>query len=189
MTIGLLALQGAFIEHEMVLKRLGVDYFEIRQLSDLDKPMDGLILPGGESTAMGKLLHDLKLMEPIKKLIQEGLPVFGTCAGLILLAKTLENDSRVFFQTMDITIQRNAFGRQLGSFMKNSKFGTQLIPMIFIRAPFIHNVGSEVEVLSQFDGMILAAREKNMLVTAYHPELTKDTTVHEYFLQMIKSRA
>jgi len=188
MTIGLLALQGAFIEHEKVLTTLGVDFFEIRQLNDLNKSMDGLILPGGESTAMGKLLRDLNLFEPLKQMILDGLPVFGTCAGLILLAKTLENDTRIFFQTMDITIQRNAFGRQLGSFMKFSDFDGKEIPMIFIRAPYIHTVGPEVEILSQFDGMILAARERNMLVTAYHPELTKDTTVHQYFLRMISER-
>lgn len=188
MTIGLLALQGAFIEHEKVLQSLGVDYFEIRQLSDLSKKMDGLILPGGESTAMGKLLKDLELFSPLKKMIEDGLPVFGTCAGLILLAKTLENDSRIFFQTMDITVKRNAFGRQLASFMKLDFFGDKEIPMIFIRAPYIHSVGANVQVLSSFDGLILAAREKNMLVTAYHPELTKDTTVHQYFLEMIKNR-
>jgi len=186
MRIGLLALQGAFLEHEQILERLHIDHFEIRQLKDLAQPMDGIILPGGESTAMGKLLNDLNIMVPLIARIQSGLPVFGTCAGLILLAKHLLNDERQFLQVMDISVKRNAFGRQLGSFMALSDFNGTEIPMIFIRAPFIESVGEKVTILSQIDGKIMAARENNMLATAFHPELTKDTSVHEYFIEMCK---
>ena len=116
MQIGVLALQGAFIEHEQMLSQLGVSSFEIRQEKDLDNSFDGLIIPGGESTVQGKLLHELNLFDKIKENIENGLPVFGTCAGLLLLAKNIENDSRSHLATMDITAVRNAYGRQLGSF-------------------------------------------------------------------------
>lgn len=184
MRIGLLALQGAFLEHEQMLDSLHIDHFEVRQLKDLFLPMDGLILPGGESTAMGKLLKDLNMKEPLIRMIHEGLPVFGTCAGLILLAKTLLNDEREFLKVMDISVKRNAFGRQLGSFATKAEFDGKLIPMIFIRAPYIEGVGDKVTVLSQIDGKIMAARENNMLATAFHPELSDDTSVHEYFINM-----
>jgi 5'-phosphate synthase pdxT subunit len=186
MTIAVLALQGAFLEHEQVLKSLHVDYFEIRQASDLNQRFDGLILPGGESTVMGKLLHELNLYLPIKKKIEEGLPVFGTCAGLILLAKEIEASSP-HLGTMDITVRRNAYGRQLGSFQTHADFkGVGEIPMIFIRAPYITKVEKDVEILSQVDGHIVAARQKNQLVTAFHPELSNDFMIHRYFLEMVK---
>ncbi len=188
MIIGILALQGAFIEHKHMLDKLNTESFDIRKLSDLNKPMDGLILPGGESTVMLKLLHDLNLYNPIKKLIIEGLPVFGTCAGLILLAKSVENDDRTFLDVMDISVKRNAFGRQLGSFKRDGEFEGIGIPLVFIRAPFISAVSTKVQILTEFDGMILAARQKNMLVTAFHPELTTSLVVHKYFLQMIMKR-
>jgi len=187
-TIGILAVQGAFIEHHYILERLGVKTFEIRQLRDLKKGMDGLILPGGESTAMGKLLHDLELFKPLQDLIQEGLPVLGTCAGMILLAKKLTNDSHIHFQTMDIEVERNAYGRQLGSFFTNALFGDTEIPMTFIRAPYISKVGSNVEILSIVNDRIVAAKENNQLATAFHPELTDSTYIHEYFLSIIKAR-
>ena len=121
MKIGVLALQGAFAEHRKMLKKLGIESFEIRKKSDLsnavnDNDIDGLIIPGGESTVIGKLLYDLDLFDDIKKIILEGLPVFGTCAGLILLARKIENDSRTYLGAMDIKVRRNAYGRQLGSF-------------------------------------------------------------------------
>ena len=187
-TIGILAVQGAFIEHKHILEKLGVKTFEIRQLRDLKKGMDGLILPGGESTAMGKLLHDLNLFKPLQDLIQGGLPVLGTCAGMILLAKTLTNDSHIHFQTMDIEVERNAYGRQLGSFFTNALFGEKEIPMTFIRAPYISKVGPQVEILSVVNDRIVAARENNQLATAFHPELTDSTYLHEYFLSMVKNR-
>ncbi len=186
MTLGVLALQGAFIEHEQKIIELNHKCFEIRQLKDIDRHMDGLIIPGGESTVIGKLLRELDLYEPIKSMIEEGLPVFGTCAGLLLLAKKIENDSRVHFGLMDITAIRNAYGRQLGSFYTESEFGSLgEIPMTFIRAPYINIVGDGVEVLSRVDGKVVAARQKNMLVTAFHPELNDDLTVYKYFINMI----
>ncbi|EFQ59568.1 pyridoxal 5'-phosphate synthase glutaminase subunit PdxT [Streptococcus vestibularis] len=186
--IGILALQGAFAEHEQVLKALDVETVQIRNQQDWEThaDLDGLILPGGESTVMGKLLHDLDLFEPIKTKINAGLPVFGTCAGLILLAKTIVGDQTKHLASMDINVARNAYGRQLGSFVTNADFkGIGEIPMVFIRGPIIETIGPEVEILAQVNGAIVAAKEKHMLVTSFHPELTGDTRVHTYFLEMI----
>ena len=186
--IGILALQGAFAEHEQVLKALGVETVQIRNRQDWEghSDLDGLILPGGESTVMGKLLHDLDLFDLIKAKIDAGLPVFGTCAGLILLAKTIVGDQTKHLASMDINVARNAYGRQLGSFVTDAEFkGIGGIPMVFIRGPIIEAVGPEVEILAQVNGAIVAAREKQMLVTAFHPELTGDERVHDYFLDMI----
>jgi 5'-phosphate synthase pdxT subunit len=187
MTIGILALQGAFIEHHKMLKALNVDSFEIRQRKDLDKDMDGLILPGGESTTMYKLLNDLDMFDIIKEKIEKGLPVFGTCAGLLLLAKTVNNHKTSYIQTMDIVAKKNAYGRQLGSFRTTGKFADKDdVQFVFIRAPYIESIGKDVEVLSVVDNMIVAAKEGNQLVTAFHPELTDDLTVHKYFIKMIE---
>lgn len=187
MNIAVLALQGAFIEHEQMLSRLGVSSFEIRQKKDLETPFDGLIIPGGESTVQGKLMRELELFEPLRERIEAGLPVFGTCAGLLLLAKKIENDERLHFATMDICAVRNAYGRQLGSFYTESEFsGVGKIPMTFIRAPYISEVSGDTHILASVDGKIVAARQKDQLVTAFHPELNDDTSVHRYFLDMIK---
>lgn len=185
MTVAILALQGAFAEHGQMLDKLGADHFEIRQKKDLEKEFDALILPGGESTVMGKLLHDLDLYESIRDKILEGMPVFGTCAGLILLAKDIEEEA-THLATMDIRVKRNAYGRQLGSFYTEDEFrGIGEIPMTFIRAPYIAEVFGEAEVLARVDGKIVAARQNNQLVTAFHPELSDDLKVHQYFLNMI----
>ena len=185
MTIAILALQGAFAEHAAMLDRLGTEHFEIRQLRDLERPFDGLILPGGESTVMGKLLRDLELFEPLRQRIQAGLPVFGTCAGLILLAKEVEGGIPCF-GTMDIAVRRNAYGRQLGSFYTEADCkGVGTIPMTFIRAPYIESVSGGAQVLATVDGNIVAARQGNQLVTAFHPELSGDLSVHRYFLTMV----
>ncbi len=185
MTVAVLALQGAFLEHETMLERLGADWFEIRQPKDLERPFDGLILPGGESTTMGKLLRDLELYEPLRAKIQAGLPVYGTCAGLILLAETVEGGAPCF-ATMDIAVKRNAYGRQLGSFYTESDFqGVGKVPMTFIRAPYIASVGPKAQVLAEVDGHIVAARQGSQLVTAFHPELSEDLSVHRYFLDML----
>lgn len=186
MNIGVLALQGAFIEHEKMLSKLGVQSFEIRQKSDIQKSMDGIIIPGGESTVMGKLLRELDIYDEIKAMITKGLPVFGTCAGLILLAKKID-DEEPHLAVMDIEAKRNAYGRQLGSFAAKGDFAGREIPMVFIRAPYIPEVYGETKVLSVTDGKITAARDRNMLACAFHPELSEDTTVHEYFLDMIRS--
>ncbi|HBP25720.1 MAG TPA: pyridoxal 5'-phosphate synthase glutaminase subunit PdxT [Acholeplasmatales bacterium] len=188
MRIGILALQGAFLEHEQVFNKLGVEYFEIRQKSHLNVPFDGLILPGGESTVMGKLLRDLDLYDELRQMIVSGLPVFGTCAGCILLAKRFTNEESLHFATMDITVVRNAFGRQLGSFLAQETFNGSKIPMVFIRAPYMEKVGKNVKVLAEVYGKIVAAREGNQLVTAFHPELTSDNAVHQYFIDMINHK-
>lgn len=188
MNIAILALQGAFVEHAHMLDRLETPHFEIRRPSDLKRPFDGLILPGGESTVIGKLLRELALYEPLKKLIQSGLPVFGTCAGLILLAKEVEGGT-VHFGTMDITAKRNAYGRQLGSFHTQDDFsGIGTVPMTFIRAPYIAAAREDTQVLARTDGRIVAARQGNQLVTAFHPELDSDMRIHTLFLDMVKAR-
>lgn len=144
-------------------------------------------MPGGESTTQGKLLRELGMFEILRAKMAEGLPVFGTCAGLLLLAKTIDNDTRRCFSLMDIVAVRNAYGRQLGSFYAEENFGTlSKIPMTFIRAPYIKSVGEGVRTLATVGGHIVAARERNMLVTAFHPELHEDGTVHKYFLDMVE---
>lgn len=186
MTIAILALQGAFAEHQQMLGRLGVDSVQIRKLSDwqeyaaatnADGSKGALIIPGGESTAMQKIIRDEELLEPVRKAILQGMPVFGTCAGLIML-------DAEHLATMDIKVRRNAYGRQLGSFHATDTFkGIGTVPMTFIRAPYIESVGEGVEVLSVVDGNIVAARQGKQLVTAFHPELDEDLRIHQYFLK------
>jgi pyridoxal 5''-phosphate synthase, glutaminase subunit Pdx2 len=186
-TIGVLSVQGAFEEHIRMLEQLDVNCIEIRKNADLTThAIDGLVLPGGESTVMGKLIRELDLFAPLKTLIEEGLPVLGTCAGLILLAGRIADDETTHFGTMDITAQRNAYGRQLGSFQTDETFDALgKIPMVFIRAPYIESVGEKVEVLARVDNHIVAARQDHMIVTSFHPELTDNLTVHQYFLNLI----
>lgn len=184
--IGILAVQGAFAEHEKVLRSLGADTFEIRQKKHIPNNFDGLVLPGGESTAICKLLDDLDLTAPLKSLLDDGLPVFGTCAGLILLAKNVMN-GKPHFAAMDITTRRNAYGRQLGSFSAVAEFaGIGEIPMTFIRAPIIEEAFGAAEILATVNGKIVAARQENALVTTFHPELNT-SAVHKYFLEIIAS--
>ncbi|MDD6920650.1 MAG: pyridoxal 5'-phosphate synthase glutaminase subunit PdxT [Eubacteriales bacterium] len=186
MKIGVLALQGAFLEHEKMLEALNVDYFEIRQLKDLNQEFDGLIIPGGESTVQGKLLKELGMFDIIRKKIADGMPVYGTCAGLILLADKIANDDRAHLQTMNIVAKRNAYGRQLGSFSVMATFADKgEVPMVFIRAPYVESAGDNVEILAVVEDKIVAARQENQLVTAFHPELTEDLTVHKYFIDMV----
>ena len=192
MKIGILALQGAFAEHERVLERLGVENVELRNLEDFQKyqkELSGLILPGGESTTMGKLLRDQDMLLPIREAILSGLPVFGTCAGLILLAKEITSQDESHLGTMDMVVERNAYGRQLGSFYTEAECkGVGKIPMTFIRGPIISSVGKDVEILAIVDNQIVAAQEKNMLVTSFHPELTDDVRLHQYFIEMCKEK-
>lgn len=183
--IGVLALQGAFIEHIQVLQDLGAETVELRQAADLQQELTGLVLPGGESTVQGKLLHDLGMYDALREQIAAGLPVLATCAGMILLAEKLSNDEKVHFATMPITVRRNAYGRQLGSFRTHAAFGSlDAIPMTFIRAPYIEKVGEGVQVLAEVDGKIVAAQYGKQLALAFHPELdvAESTAVHEYFL-------
>ena len=193
MKIGILALQGAFAEHERVLERLGVENVELRNLEDFQKyqkELSGLILPGGESTTMGKLLRDQDMLIPIREAILSGLPVFGTCAGLILLAKEITSQDESHLGTVDMVVERNAYGRQLGSFYTEAECkGVGKIPMTFIRGPIISSVGEDVEVLAIVDNQIVAAQEKNMLVTSFHPELTDDVRLHQYFIEMCEEKS
>ena len=184
--IGVLAVQGAFAEHRQILEKLGVETFEIRQLRDLEQDFDGLILPGGESTVQGKLLQELGLFEPLRERIESGLPTFGTCAGLILLAEKLSNDGHTYFATTPVTVERNAYGRQLGSFYTEENFeGIGKIPMTFIRAPLIQRASKDVQVLATVQNQIVAVRYRNQLAISFHPELNSDLRVHQYFVEEI----
>ena len=188
MVIGVLAMQGAYKEHINILQDLDVSPVEIRNKNDLQN-IDGIIIPGGESTTMGKLIRTLDIYDDLKEKIESGMPVWGTCAGMILLAKSICNDDTVHLGTMDIEVKRNAYGRQLGSFNTKSKVKDigEDIEMVFIRAPYIENVDDNVKVLSVVDNNIVAAKENNMLVTSFHPELTSDYRVHKYFLKMVEN--
>ena len=182
MRIAVLALQGAFVEHEQILQKLGVETVEIRQMRDWQQPKDGLVLPGGESTVQMRLLKELGLFDPIREAILSGMPVLGTCAGMILLSERR-------LGTMDIEVRRNAYGRQLGSFhtIGSVKGIGNDVPMTFIRAPYIERVLSEeVEVLSTVDGHIVAARQDRQLATAFHPELDEDIRIHQMFVEMAR---
>ncbi len=190
MKIGILALQGAFIEHEEIVRKLGATAIEIRQLSDLEEDIDGVILPGGESTAQGKLLKELGLLQVLKEKIQSGLPVMGVCAGLILLAEKLSNDTKQHLGTLPIKVKRNAYGRQLGSFSSQSivkDIGT--VPMTFIRAPYIEEVAPNVEVLAKVDEKIVGVRFQNQIGLSFHPELTNSFKVHHYFIEICKKNS
>ena len=198
--IGVLAVQGAFIEHERILESLGAEVFEIRQLRDLDRPIDGLVLPGGESTVQGKLLRDLGLFEPLRKKIVEGLPVLATCAGAILLAEHIAGENKAHFATLPAVIRRNAYGRQLGSFFTENEVNhIGKVPQTFIRAPFFESIGNDVEVLSRTvsnnagvdaaaasdAAQIVAVRYKKQIALSFHPELNSDLRIHKYFLNMV----
>ena len=182
--IATLALQGDFAEHESALRQCGVEVMEIRQRADLQKTFDALVLPGGESTVIGKLLRELELFSPLQERLREGLPVFATCAGLILLADRIENEPAACFRTLDVTVRRNAYGRQLGSFHTEGNFAEiSRVPMSFIRAPSIERVGTGVTVLSEFNGKPTAVMQGNQLALAWHPELLSDHRVLTWFLE------
>lgn len=187
--IGILGMQGAIAEHQEILLQIPHTKTRIvKTAKDLDC-IDGLILPGGESTAIGKLLDYFSLKEILQQKIISGLPVFGTCAGLILLAKNIENQTNTHLATMDITVKRNGYGSQLDSFSTNLLIPTidknMPIPLVFIRAPYIAKTDKDVQILATLDNKIIAARQKNMLVSSFHPELTCDLRFHQYFLSMI----
>ena len=187
--IGVLALQGAFIEHIKALESLGATCVELRQAKDLELPLTGIVLPGGESTVQGKLLRELGMYDVIKEKIEQGLPVLATCAGMILLAEHLSNDEKVHFATMPITVRRNAYGRQLGSFRTYGDFARLgSVPMTFIRAPYIEKVGAGVEVLATVADKIVAARYGKQLALAFHPELDvqESVAIHKFFWEMCK---
>ncbi|MBS6400734.1 MAG: pyridoxal 5'-phosphate synthase glutaminase subunit PdxT [Atopobiaceae bacterium] len=187
-TIAVLAVQGAFIEHEQMLARLGHKCIELRQASDLERPFDRLVLPGGESTTQGKLLDELGMLGPLRRRIEEGMPVLATCAGLILLAERLaahDDKGTPRLATMNVEVERNAYGRQLGSFRAVAGLeGAGEVPMTFIRAPRIVEVGPRTHALAEVDGRIVAARQGAQLALAFHPELDDDTRIHELFCSL-----
>jgi 5'-phosphate synthase pdxT subunit len=190
MKIGVLALQGAFLEHEQMLRRIGVETGEVRLPEHLEG-CDGLIIPGGESTTIGKLAVQYKLMEPIRAMAAAGKPLWGTCAGMIFMAKDVGRDQPLL-GLMDVNVKRNAFGRQVDSFETNLDIPAIATPdnprqfhAIFIRAPLIESVGTEVDVLAKLDnGAIVAARQGHLLVTSFHPELSGDDRFHRYFVSL-----
>lgn len=185
--IGILGLQGAVVEHERAVRRVGQFPVVVRYPSQLDE-LDGIILPGGESTTMGKIMRREGLMEPLRERIEAGLPAWGTCAGMILLAKELEKERAAYLGVMDITVRRNAYGSQIDSFAVRRvipEVAAREVELVFIRAPYITRVGEGGRVVCELDGHVVAAREANMLATSFHPELTEDTAFLEYFLRML----
>jgi 5'-phosphate synthase pdxT subunit len=185
MRIGVLALQGAFIEHEHALSDLGAETFEIRELRDIKRSFDGLVLPGGESTVQGKLLNELGLMEPLRGMIKDGLPVLATCAGLILLAQSIENDKASWLATLPVEVRRNAYGRQLGSFHAEAEYeGVGVVPMTFIRAPVIARALPGAKIAAKVGDDIAAVECGRQMALAFHPELDPDRRIHERFLKL-----
>ena len=189
--VGVLALQGAFREHLVSLERLGVSTREVRGLKDMDG-VDALVIPGGESTTMGKLLTDWEMLGPVRARIEAGMPVYGSCAGLILLCREIENSSQPRLGVLDAVVRRNAFGRQVDSFetmldlpaLARPGEDNPPFPAVFIRAPVIVGVGPQVEVLAEVNGQAVAVRQGHVLATSFHPELTADNRLHRYFLEM-----
>jgi len=188
MRIGVLASQGAFVEHIAMLDQLEVEVLPVRLLQEL-RGLDGLIIPGGESTSISKLMLDFNLLSEIRNLVKNGLPIFGTCAGMILLASEISDSGVEPLRVMDITVKRNAFGRQRDSFeteLSIPVLGEKPFPGVFIRAPRIVRVGNAVEILAKLaDGTSVAARQGKLLVSAFHPELTDDLRFHQYFLDIV----
>ncbi|MEA4900245.1 pyridoxal 5'-phosphate synthase glutaminase subunit PdxT [Desulfitobacterium sp.] len=185
--IGVLALQGAFREHRQALESLGCEVIEVRKSSDLED-IKGLIIPGGESTTMGKLLQVDNLGENIKELAKKNLPIFGTCAGMIVLSKNIEGSNQYSLGLMDVTVQRNAFGRQIASFETNllvPALGREPVRAVFIRAPYLKEVAPNVGILAEYEGKVVFARQGNLIASAFHPELTEDRRVHQYFLSIV----
>lgn len=181
--IGVLALQGAFVEHQQVLEKCGAETLLVKSKKDLDR-IEGLIIPGGESTTIGRLLVDYDLMDPVREGILQGMPVLGTCAGMIVLAKKIVGYDQARLGVLDIAVRRNAFGRQVDSFEADLEIKgfDHKVRGIFIRAPYVEEVWGETEVLCEFEGRIVMVKEKNMLACSFHPELTQDVSVHRYFI-------
>ena len=186
MKVGVLALQGDFREHVAAAQSCGHEAIEVRRESEL-KSVDALILPGGESTTIIKLAENFELYAPIQKRIRDGLPVYGSCAGMILLADRIIDGvkGQKSFGGLDVTVRRNAFGRQVDSFESDLTFNGELLHAIFIRAPWVEEVGKGVEVLSTAAAHPVAVREGNILATSFHPELTSDLAVHRFFFDEI----
>ena len=191
MRVGVFALQGDVREHILMLKALGVEAREVRNKADLDQ-VDGLVLPGGESTTISKLIDIFEMRQHLKDFISAGKPVYGTCAGMILLANDVLDaaSGQRSLGAIDVSVRRNAFGSQLDSFETELLFDEIPARVAFIRAPIVERVGPGVEVLSKLqDGTVVAIRKGNILATSFHPEITGDKTVHKYFLNMVSSQA
>jgi 5'-phosphate synthase pdxT subunit len=192
MKIGVLAVQGAFAEHVSVLRAIGVEPVEVRLPVHLDE-VDGLVLPGGESTAMRRLIDRGGLRQPILDLAARGAPLFGTCAGMIILSKDIADGDEPVLPLLDVTVERNAFGRQLDSFeteLAVPLLGDQPVHGVFIRAPIIERVGPDVDVMARLDdGRIVAVRERNVIATAFHPELAGETRFHRLVATMAAEHA
>lgn len=188
--IGVLALQGAFEEHLSCFNRLNVESSEVRLMEELDG-LNGLVIPGGESTTMARLMRDYGLTAPLRKLIKSGFPVMGTCAGMIILSHKIADIGASTLDVMDINVHRNGFGRQIDSFetmLSIPVIGKAPFPAVFIRAPFIERIGHGVEVLARLsDGTAVAARQGNMLALSFHPELSDDLRLHAYFMDMVRN--
>lgn len=184
--IGVLALQGDFEAHQKMLEKLSVESVQIRTSEPLGG-VDGLIIPGGESTTLIKLMRAFDLIEPIRQFHKKGKPIFGTCAGSILVAKNIRNSEQFRFGFIDITVERNGYGRQVNSFECDvmTSLGPDPMHAVFIRAPKIVDAGSSVDILASYDGAPIAARENKILVATFHPELTADTRWHQYFLEKL----
>ena len=181
MTIAVLAVQGAFIAHEMALQKLGADCIELRKAEDLNQPYNGIVLPGGESTVQGKLLRELGMFDTIQSQIKNGMPVLATCA-----ANKIDGDDRTHLATLPMTVKRNAYGRQLGSFHTTAELkGIGNIPMTFIRAPYVVSVADDVEILATVEDRIVAVRYNNQLALAFHPELDESNLLHKEFLRIV----
>lgn len=188
--VGVLALQGAFREHRIMLESCGVEVVEVRKAEELDL-VQGLVLPGGESTTIGKLLVDWGLMDKIKERAAKGMAIYGTCAGMIVLAKDIIDSEQPRLGLMDIKVRRNASGRQRESFEADlcvPEFGEAPVKAVFIRAPYIESAGQDVTILATVDQHAVIARQGQFLVTSFHPELTKDDRIHKYFINMITSQ-
>ena len=186
--IGVLALQGAFREHRRALERCGARTVEVRRADQLDH-IAGLVIPGGESTTIGKLLVDWSMLEPLRERNLRGMPIYGSCAGLILLCTDIENSDQPRLGLMDATVRRNAFGRQYDSFEADlplPDLGAEPFRAVFIRAPVLLRTGPGVRVLADVDGRPVAVRQSNLLATSFHPELTEDSRLHRYFLDMVR---
>lgn len=190
--VGVLDLQGSVTEHMKILEKIeNVEPVRVKYKEDLDD-IQGIILPGGESTTLGKLLKDFNIYDTLKEKIKKGLPVWGTCAGMILLAKDIQGQKESYFKVIDIKVKRNAYGSQLNSFSTEEMLediDKEPVELVFIRAPYITTVGSNVTILKRVRKNIVVAKEKNVLVTSFHPELTEDTRFHKYFIdKFIKNK-
>jgi len=188
MKIGVLAVQGAFREHERMLQELGAETTLVKLKTNLDG-IDGLVVPGGESTSIGKLMRDYDLIDPIRDMVEDGMPVFGTCAGMIIMANRIANGDAPHLGILDVEVNRNSFGRQRDSFETDldiSVLGDTPFPAVFIRAPHIEAVGKDVQVLANYEDRVVAVQQDKRMAISFHPELTNDSRLHGYFMSLVK---